>query len=488
MRRILVLLLLAVMFATARSSVASGDGAVLSAPFDARLFDTAETRVIQAALAASGDFAGVLDGRWTAGGQTALQIWSTREFGGTPLNAHVAAAVDGFLDAVEADGWHEVVLDDLGLSAALPLTRLADPVSESSGQRRWTTDGTFTVLTQRFTRADAVAWHDAAAALSVGPPQTSQTPDRLVTAGTFGDGRSFHTRSDLIRGGWSTVFLAASPGAEGALRLAAASLHPGRPEPFDLPSGGNLTRLLSESAALEETSGNSGSGDDAAATPASFTAGMTAGPPRPLPLPWFGGTGTGFYISPRLLLTAEHVVAACTRPRLTDGTPLAPIAGDVDLDIAILATPRPSERWLGLADARLRLGQRVHAIGFPYYSIAGTSLTLTSGNVSALAGIDDDRRFFSFTAPVQPGNSGGPLLDARGRVTGLVVARLSEDYIVAATGSLPQNVNYALRHDQLADFLARNGITAEEGAIGRFDPDGGVPDGFENAIAPIVCG
>ena len=106
----------------------------------------------------------------------------------------------------------------------------------------------------------------------------------------------------------------------------------------------------------------------------------------------------------------------------------------------------------------MRLGQRLHAAGFPYYSIAGTSLHLTGGNVSALAGVDDDRRFFSFTAPVQPGNSGGPLIGADGAVLGVAVARLSESFIAEATGSLPQNVNYALGGPELATFLAQNGL------------------------------
>ena len=149
--------------------------------------------------------------------------------------------------------------------------------------------------------------------------------------------------------------------------------------------------------------------------------------------------------------------------------------------------PDPARSWLSLADGRLRLGQRVHAAGFPYYSIAGTSLNLTSGNVSALAGVDDDARFFSFTAPVQPGNSGGPLLDADGRVLGLVVARLSENYIVEATGSLPQNVNYALNEDELAEFLHRSGVPAATGGLGSFEMDDGAPDGFEAAVVPILC-
>lgn len=469
------------------TTAAAGGGAVF-APFEPGRFDTAETRVIQAALAASGDFKGTLDGRWTNESASALHAWSAREFGGAPINAHAAAAVAGFLDAVDADGWREVALDDLGLAAILPLDRLSDPVAEASGRRRWTMDGTFTVATRRFDSGDAFAWHDAAASLASGPLHSGQSPDRLVTAGALDDGRLFYTRSDLIRGAWSTVFLAASPEADGALHLAAASLHAGRPEPVGVPSGGYLARLLADSVSLAEAAPQSPAAHESVATSARFNAEIAADPPQPPAAPGLGGTGTGFYLSPRLLVTAEHVVSSCGDPRLADGTRLQPVATDADLDIALLVAPRPSGRWLALADTRLRLGQRVHAIGFPYYSIAGTSLTLTSGNVSALAGIDDDRRFFSFTAPVQPGNSGGPLLDARGHVTGLVVARLSEDYIVAATGSLPQNVNYALRHDELIGFLARHGITVGQGGIERFDPDEGVPDDFEAAIAPIVCG
>jgi len=198
-------------------------------------------------------------------------------------------------------------------------------------------------------------------------------------------------------------------------------------------------------------------------------------------------TGTGFYVGSRVLVTAHHVIADCDRILLAGGAELSIVASDSDLDVAALYTPDPSPRWLSFAEGDLRLGLRVHAAGYPYYSIAGTSLNLTGGNVSALAGVDDDRRFFSFTAPVQPGNSGGPLIDARGGVLGLVVARLSEDFIVETTGSLPQNVNYALAEGELAGFLRENGVPPADAGLANYDTDDGVPDGFDSAVVPIIC-
>lgn len=474
-------------------SVSPSIDAPIDAPFDAAMLDAAETRLLQAALAVSGDYTGLLDGHWTGASAAALADWSQREFGRAPLGAHAAAAVAGLLEAVRADGWRELWLDELGLAIALPVDRLAAPSDEAGGVRRWTTDASFSVLTHRFDQAEALAWHDTAEGLAVGGAATYRGPDRLVTVGALADGRGFYTRSDLVAGAWATVYLAADPTAQGALRLAAASIHAGRPQSLELPAGGGLASLLDATARALEAGDAAATAGLPVLTPARFDAAMTALPPRDAGGTAgadgfaIGGTGTGFYVAPRLVLTAAHVIAGCAAPALADGTPLEPVAADDALDVAVLRTPRRAERWLALADDRLRLGQRVYAIGFPYYSIAGTSLTLTGGNVSALAGIDDDARFFSFSAPVQPGNSGGPLLDARGRVRGLVVARLAEDYIVEATGSLPQNVNYALREDELAGFLATAGIAADADGIGRFDPGDGVPEGFEAAIVPVVC-
>jgi S1-C subfamily serine protease len=455
----------------------AGDG--IFDPFDPAPLNDSERRLLQTALAAAGDYPGPLDGRWGQASQSALEAWSAREFGGLAENAAAAALVLVFLEEVASAGWDFRTLDGHGISLALPFRRLGPPEPEEGGERRWSLDGSLTVLTHRFDAEGAGAWHAAAAKADAGtgPAERRREAGLMITAGFLRDGRRFFTRSDATPEGWSTVFLASGADDAGAMNLAAASIRPGPPLPWDLPAGGRLTRLVEAASGLvaapEAGPGLLPALDPGALPPAG------AGP---------GSTGTGFFLAPRTLVTAAHVVAHCERIALADGSPLDLVAADAELDVAILAAQRPAAAWLTLADgAPARLGQRVHAAGFPYYAIAGTSLHLTSGNVSALAGVDDDPRFFSFSAPVQPGNSGGPLIDARGAVLGLVVARLSEDFIVEATGTLPQNVNYALAERQLAAFLAEAGVPRPEGGLGRFAIDDGAPSGFAAAVVPVLC-
>jgi S1-C subfamily serine protease len=385
----------------------------------------------------------------------------------------------GFIDEVERTGWDFSYLPALGVSLALPLARLGRAEPEEGGERRWTDDGRLTVLTHVFDPEGARRWHAAAVKANARAEAlaTVRRPDLLVTQGILRDGRSFHTRSDRAGEQWATVLLAGEPDQAGALNLAATSIRPGTPVLWDLPEHGRLTGLVGATEAFLI---------EAESLPASVPAAPRA---AALPRNEFGGTstGSGFYLAARTVVTAEHVVAGCARVTLADGRELALIASDPDLDVAALRAPGAALRWLSLAEGELRLGQRVHAAGFPYYSIAGTSLNLTTGNVSALAGVDDDRRFFTFSAPVQPGSSGGPLIDSRGAVRGLVVARLSEDYIVEATGSLPQNVNYALDEAELARFLRRNGVEPAPGGLGGYGVDDGAPAELNRAVVPIVC-
>lgn len=105
------------------------------------------------------------------------------------------------------------------------------------------------------------------------------------------------------------------------------------------------------------------------------------------------------------------------------------------------------------ANDDVKLGAAVSTLGFPNPEIQGREPKFTRGEINSLAGIKDDAGYFQISAPVQPGNSGGPLLDGSGKVIGMVLSRLNDLTLLKVTGSVPQNVNYALKSSRLVVLL-----------------------------------
>jgi serine protease Do len=137
---------------------------------------------------------------------------------------------------------------------------------------------------------------------------------------------------------------------------------------------------------------------------------------------------------------------------------------------------RPSwRRWLITVDTRpttfasfrsgVRLGEGVAAFGFPLAGLLATSGNFTLGNVTAVAGLGDDTRILQISAPVQPGNSGGPLLDYSGNVVGVIEGRLNAITVFTLTNDLAQNVNFAIKANVATNFLDANSI-GPSGSLG----------------------
>jgi len=101
----------------------------------------------------------------------------------------------------------------------------------------------------------------------------------------------------------------------------------------------------------------------------------------------------------------------------------------------------------------VKLGATVATVGFPDIGLQGYSPKLARGEIASLAGAGDDPRYFQVSVPVQPGNSGGALVDVHGNVVGIVAAKLSAKAALDATGALPENVNYAIKSSLLLSFL-----------------------------------
>lgn len=168
-------------------------------------------------------------------------------------------------------------------------------------------------------------------------------------------------------------------------------------------------------------------------------------------------TGTGFFVTDDgYLLTAFHVVADAARiaVRTTAGTFAATLVkADKANDVALLKVAGHfSALPVGLSRA-MKLGESVFTIGFPNIELQGFAPKLTKGEISSLTGMQDDPREFQISAAVQPGNSGGPLVNQYGNVVGIVEARLADVSTLETTGALPQNVNYAMKSTVLDVLL-----------------------------------
>lgn len=168
--------------------------------------------------------------------------------------------------------------------------------------------------------------------------------------------------------------------------------------------------------------------------------------------------GTGFFITPDgYLLTAYHVVKEAAALKVWAKGRLIPaqvVRVDAANDIALLKMDGLTVVALPVISSRnVRTGLDVFTLGFPNIQLQGTEVKYTQGNISSLTGAGDDPRLFQISVPVQPGNSGGPLLDEQGQVIGVVIAKLNEIFTARATGSLPQNVNYALKSSLVLSFL-----------------------------------
>lgn len=182
------------------------------------------------------------------------------------------------------------------------------------------------------------------------------------------------------------------------------------------------------------------------------------------------GRGTCFGVAPGVLVTARHVVGErdSVFVQFGDG-PLGVARVDPrhwDSDVALLTVEDTEHGVLPLATgASQYAGAIVLALGYPATDVLGDELKVTDGVVSALTGPEENEDLLQTSAPIQPGNSGGPLVNEKGEVVGMVVSTARSDAFYFEIGELPQNVNWAVRSEIVADILADAGIP-----IGRSSP------------------
>ena len=175
-------------------------------------------------------------------------------------------------------------------------------------------------------------------------------------------------------------------------------------------------------------------------------------------------SGTGWFVNSNHVVTCYHVIEgrnnlAC---HFQNGIVenLSVVAFDKDSDTAILGLAEGgiSHKWLRLQRRPGKLADKVCTFGYPLPSLLGQDLKYSEGSISSMSGIAGDTSTYQISVPLQPGNSGGALLNVRGEVVGITSSRLDAIKTAVITGGIPQNVNYAIKVRYLIALLDDNGI------------------------------
>lgn len=201
--------------------------------------------------------------------------------------------------------------------------------------------------------------------------------------------------------------------------------------------------------------------------------------------------GTGFFVGEDVLATNCHVIRDAREIMVKIGESVYPanvIVKDSTNDLALLrvvyqssgnsiAVRKPKPLTTG-AVRLTKIGSQVFTIGYPMPTDLGVNAKISEGIINSLSGMEDDPRMFQISIPIQPGNSGGPLINEKGEVIGIVTSTANSLYFVKYHGTIPQNVNFAVKINYLANLaMSIDGMPE----VGKSDDGNTVQAGTLNA-------
>jgi S1-C subfamily serine protease len=170
-----------------------------------------------------------------------------------------------------------------------------------------------------------------------------------------------------------------------------------------------------------------------------------------------------------MIITNSHVARGCSRITVVDFRKQRAsaefVAGDAKNDLALIRVDHKFEdAALFRTGVQLQAGESVMVVGYPLASILGSEPNVAFGYVSSTEGARGNAAMFQISAPIHKGNSGGPILDQSGNVTGIVTSKLNAMAVQKRTGDLPQNISFGVKGEMAQLFLDGQNVSYESGA------------------------
>ena len=200
--------------------------------------------------------------------------------------------------------------------------------------------------------------------------------------------------------------------------------------------------------------------------------------------------GSGFFVNPNHILTNHHVTDGCDAIEVKNknyNSIVKLVDSDENTDLSVLVTGVPHNSFLSFRNGKpVLIGEQSIALGYPLASSLGSGLKVTTGNIAALTGYKNNIAELQLTAPVQPGNSGGPLLDNNGNVVGVIVSRL-ESVDGLKKGRIAQNVNFAIKSNMAKIFMDLNSIDYQVKKPSDKNEVNEIVNKSQDAVVQIIC-
>ncbi len=173
-------------------------------------------------------------------------------------------------------------------------------------------------------------------------------------------------------------------------------------------------------------------------------------------------SGTGFIVTDKgHIITNHHVIKGCENVKAHQkgkDYPATVIATDSVNDLALLKTTLTTKDFFSLSSKNAFLMQDIFVAGYPFGNFISSSVKITKGIVSALTGIGNNYSNMQIDAAIQPGNSGGPVINEKGNVIGVAVAKLSLAKAVKYWGVVPEGTSFGIKSSVVRNFMESNNV------------------------------